>query len=353
MGHATRSCVILEHLVQQGHEVEIITSGRAVEFLQRRFEKVKRIRGFHVIYEHNRVRRGMTLLSNVAQGAAGLPQNIAAYFELIHEFRPEVIISDFESWTYLYAKMHGLPIISVDNIQLINRCTHDADIIGKHQVDFRVIRLFIKSKLPFCNHYIITSFVRPPIRRPRTTLYPPILRPEVIAAQKSIGDHLLVYQTAEGNNALVDTLKRIGIPCRIYGMRRDISEDQFDENLCHRPFSETQFIADLASCKGVIAGGGFTLMSEAVYLHKPMLAIPIGHQFEQILNAAYLQREGFGLATDSPDDPQVVMDFIQAIPEYQRKLEGYSQNGNVDLLQFIDELLDRAATGALDEPVAD
>jgi hypothetical protein len=40
----------------------------------------------------------------VLAGTTGIPKNIAAYFELIDDFRPEVVISDFESWTYLYAK---------------------------------------------------------------------------------------------------------------------------------------------------------------------------------------------------------------------------------------------------------
>src|ERR1044071_10235747 len=99
MGHAMRSRVVLEHLVSQEHDVEIMASGRATDFLGKRFEGVNRIHGLHMIYEENRVRRGKTLWSNVLAGATGLPKNIAAYFELIKDFKPEVVISDFESWT--------------------------------------------------------------------------------------------------------------------------------------------------------------------------------------------------------------------------------------------------------------
>ena len=38
----------------------------------------------------------------------------------------------------------------------------------------------------------------------------------------------------------------------------------------------------------VITSAGFTLLGEAVYLHKPVLAIPVEGQFEQILNAHYV-----------------------------------------------------------------
>ena len=36
MGHAMRSRVVLEHLVAQGHELEIMASGRAADFLAKR-----------------------------------------------------------------------------------------------------------------------------------------------------------------------------------------------------------------------------------------------------------------------------------------------------------------------------
>src|SRR5512132_573161 len=56
MGHAMRSRVVLEHLIAQGHELEIMASGRATDFLSRRFSGVNRIHGLHMIYDENRVR---------------------------------------------------------------------------------------------------------------------------------------------------------------------------------------------------------------------------------------------------------------------------------------------------------
>ena len=347
MGHAMRSRVVLEHLVAQGHEIEVMASGRAMDFLAKRFAGVNRIHGLHMIYEENRVRRGKTFWSNVLTGATGVPQNIAAYFDLIKDFRPEVTISDFESWTYLYAKVHRLPVVSIDNMQIINRCTHDDEILEGHGADFQITKAFVKGKLPFCDHYLITTFFRPPVRKPDTTLVPPILRPEILAARRRDGDHLLVYQTAEGHGSLVDSLQKTGLECRIYGLRRGIVDEQVEGNLRYRPFSEGGFIDDLASCRAVIAGGGFTLMGEAVYLRKPMLAVPLGRQFEQLLNARYLEREGFGRAAASLDDPQVIRDFVAAIPACSARLEGYSQDGNRVLFEQVDAQLDKAAAGLM------
>ena len=347
MGHAMRSRVILEHLLSQEHDVEIMASGRAVDFLSKRFEGVNRIHGLHMIYEENRVRRMKTLLSNVTTGATGLPKNIAAYFELVTSFRPEAVISDFESWTYLYGKTHRLPVLSVDNMQIINRCTLPAEVIEGHQTEFQLTKAFIKSKLPFCDEYFITTFFHPEVRKERTRLFPPILRPEILAAKRRKGEHLLVYTTGEGNDSFADTLQKTGIECRIYGMRRGLEAEIVEGNLRFQPFSEDKFIVDLASCRAVIAGGGFTLMGEAVFLHKPMLAVPLARQFEQVLNARYLELEGYGRHAETLDDPKTIIDFLAAIPGCEEKLASYTQDGNKKITQAIDEWLDKAAAGVL------
>ena len=347
MGHAMRSRVILEHLVEQGHDVEIMASGRAVDFLAKRFEGVNKIHGLHMIYEENRVRPAKTLWSNVVTGAVGVPQNIAAYFELITTFRPQAVISDFESWTYLYGKTHRLPTLSIDNMQIINRTKLPEEIIEGHQAEFQLTKTFIKSKLPWCDEYFITTFFRPPVRKERTTLFPPILRPEILSAKRRGGDHLLVYTTGEGNGGFVQALAKTGLECRIYGMRRGITEEQVEGNLRFQPFSEDKFIDDLASCKAVIAGGGFTLMGEAVYLRKPMLAVPLARQFEQVLNARYLELEGYGRQAASLDDAKTVHDFVAAVPACEAKLATYMQDGNVAIMTALDGWLDRAAAGVI------
>jgi uncharacterized protein (TIGR00661 family) len=347
MGHAMRSRVVLEHLVAQNHEVEIMASGRATDFLKKRFSGVNRIHGLHMIYEENRVRVDKTLWSNVVTGATGLPQNIKAYFDLITEFKPKLVISDFESWTYLYGKAHRLPVLSIDNMQIINRCKHETDLIAGCEAEFKVTKAFIKTKLPWCDEYFITTFFKPKVRKKRTRLFPPILRPEILSAKRANGDHVLVYQTAEGNATLSDTLAKTGVECRIYGMRRGIEKEQREGNLRYMPFSEDKFIEDLATSRAVIAGGGFTLMGEAVYLQKPMLAVPLDRQFEQVLNARYLEKYGYGRAADNLNDPKTVHSFLEVVPDCAKNLASYTQDGNKDLFSAVDEIIDKVEATVL------
>jgi len=346
MGHAMRSRVVLDALAKH-HEIQVVVSGRAADYLAQRSSEVlsvKKIWGYTLAYEENQLKKWRTVVQNLRGALTGLPKNIRAYLDVTEKFQPEVVITDFETWSYLYGLRHELPIISVDNMQIINRCMHAPELLAGCESDYRLTNAVVKAKIPGAFHYHITTFFYPPTRKPNTSLHPPILRPEILAARSEPGQHLLVYQTSTSNRALPDILKRSGRECRIYGLRRDLKNELVDGNLRYRPFSEAGFIDDLRTAAGVVASAGFTLMGEAVYLRRPMLAVPIAGQFEQVLNARYLQQLGFGLAADEIT-PACLGQFIEALPEFQRNLGLYRQDGNRELLASLSRTL-AAAVGA-------
>ncbi len=353
MGHAIRSRVVLEHLIHdEGHEVEILASNRAATYLAGVFgegasavgSKVRSIHGLHIVTEQNRVRKGKTLWSNVREGLKNLPKQVGTYFDLLEEFQPEAVISDFESFSYLYAKAHDLPVFSIDNQQVMNRCEVPDEVVGDDRAEFDIVKAFVKTKLPFCDHYLIATFFEPPIRKQRTTLFGPILRPSILDAPTSDGDHLLVYSTVQENAALLDALKQSGLECRVYGMRRDLEADEIDDNLVHRPFSEETFIADLASCRGCVASAGFTLMGECVVMHKPLLAVPLEGQFEQTFNARYLAHLGYGAMAEAVTGTSLNA-FLKRTDEFARALADTTHDRNQGLLSHLNALLDQAAAG--------
>src|SRR5258708_22352048 len=120
MGHATRSKVVCEHLVASGHEVKIVVSGRAHAFLAQSFRDVVEIKGLTIRYVDNRMDLDGTLAKNVLAAPWMLAANVGAYFEKVARFRPDAVISDFDSFAYFFAKRHRLPIISIDNQQIIS-----------------------------------------------------------------------------------------------------------------------------------------------------------------------------------------------------------------------------------------
>ncbi len=354
MGHAMRSRVVIDHLTG-AHDVQVVVSGRAHDYLKARESDrlgVNKIWGLTIVYEDNEVQNFRTVLHNVAGAVAGgWPRNVRAYFDLAEQFRPDLVISDFESWSYLFARTHRLPVISLDNMQVLSRCTVPAAVLHGHEIDFQLARAVVKAKLPGCFHYLVTTFFELPVRKPRTSLHPPVIRPEILAGRAEVGEHLLVYQTSESNAGLPTLLSRCGRECRIYGFRRDLTDEVVEGNLRFRPFSERTFVEDLGTARAVVANGGFTTLSEAVYLHKPLLASPVRKQFEQVLNARILETEGYGLAVEGELTEARLSEFLERVPDFARKLSGYAQDGNRQMLGALDDLLAIAAAGSGEIPV--
>src|ERR1700693_1511947 len=161
MGPTIRARVVLDELVQR-HEVQVVVSGRAHDYLAKRANahlQVKKIWGFTIVTEDNEVRNFRTLFENL-KGAltGGWPRNIKTYFEIADSFRPDVVISDFESWSYLYGVNHALPVIYVHNMQIINRCRHDRDVLAGHEASFQLAKGILKAKGPGAHHYLTTHF---------------------------------------------------------------------------------------------------------------------------------------------------------------------------------------------------
>jgi uncharacterized protein (TIGR00661 family) len=337
MGHAMRSRVILDHLSAR-HDLQVVVSGRAYDYLARRAGehlRVQKIWGYSLVYENNVVRNFKTALENVRGAIKGWPKNVRAYFELAERFQPDVVISDFESWSTLFARRHRLPLLSVDNIQMLDRCAHAPEITRGLGAELRLAKGIVRTKVPRARHYYITTFFYPPVRKPRTSLHPPVLRPEILAARPEPGGHLLVYQTTTSNRELPRLLARSGRECRVYGLRRDLTADVVDGNVRYRPFSEAGFIDDLRTAAGVVASAGFTLMGEAVYLGRPMLALPVARQVEQVLNTRYLEAAGYGLAADKLTAAGLGT-FLERLPDFARNLRAYRQDGNRDLFAALD-----------------
>jgi uncharacterized protein (TIGR00661 family) len=343
MGHATRSRVILNHLVKE-NEVEIVVSGRAHEYLSRYFFNVREIKGLRMYYEDNEVDRSKTFWEFITTLPSMITKNFDEFIRLGERFSPDVVISDFESFAYTFAKHHDIPVISIDNMQIINRCELDVEIPDEYYDDYLIAKGIVKGKLPDCSHYMITTFFFPAIRKERTSLYPPILRNRILEAETKQEEHIVVYQTTTTNDRLLQILKEVNTPFRVYGMGRD----ERIGNVWLRGFSEEEFIQDLATCRGVLATGGFSLMGEAIYLGKPLLAVPLRKQFEQLLNSLYLEKLGYGEYHDELT-PEVVRAFSGRADGYTENLKNHQQEGNTRILDSLDRLIAAAVEGEAGE----
>jgi uncharacterized protein (TIGR00661 family) len=329
MGHATRSKVLCEHLVARGHDVKIVVSGRAHDYLAKSFSDVVQIRGLTLRYTDGAMDRDGSALRNMIAAPAMLAENVVAYYDKVVHFTPDLVISDFDSFAYVFAKRHGKPIVSIDNQQIIARCKHDDAIKHGSKLDYQMTKAFVKAKLPGCDAYVITTFFFPPIRKKcadTTTLVPPILRKPILTAKTRArrGGHVIVYQTQASDKRLVPALNAVDDEkFVVYGLGKTGTH----KNCTLKAFSEDGFVEDLATAKAVVANGGLSLIGEAVFLGKPIYSIPVRHQFEQVMNARYVEELGYGLAADALE-PDLLRLFLGENDKFARRLARHTQDGN-------------------------
>lgn len=336
MGHATRSKVVIEHLLGAGHDVRVATSDRAHTFLEQSFPgRTFKIDGFHLQYDHGTVSKWGSFKLLLKSAPESLVHNLGEFRKVHRDFDPEVVVSDFESFTYYFAKFHRIPLVSVDNMQVINRCRMDVTIPSEERESYHLAKAIIKAKVPFCDRYLVSAFFQAQPRKERTEIIAPILREKILAATESREDHILVYQTSSSQDDLVPGLQSVrGEKFKVYGFNRE--EDHGNVQL--RKFSEDGFIQDLAGSKAVITNGGYSLISEAVYLHKPVLSFPLGGQFEQFLNGAQVERMGYG-RRHAAFHADHVKSFLYDLDLFQANVSKYSQDGNRSTFDAIDRFL--------------
>ena len=299
LGHAMRAQVLLAHLASQGHRVLVAASGRAACLLAVDNEVVT-IDGLSIRYANGAVQRARTLAENARGALRSLYRNACVALEEVASFAPEIVVTDFDSFSYIVGRMIGCPIISFDHQHVLSHCRHPATVRRRLSYDFRLAERIVRQKMRGCDRYIVTSFYAPEIRSSHaanTTLVGPVVRSRLKEVTPTVGEHVLVYQTAAADSRLEESLQGMpGVPFRVYGLGARPARGNID----YRAFDEEGFIRDLAEARAVITNGGYTTLSEALFMGKPVLSVPMRHQGEQELNAAYLEHLGLGVRASRP-----------------------------------------------------
>jgi uncharacterized protein (TIGR00661 family) len=328
-GHSTRAKEVLSHLVAQGHVVHVASFDRGLQNLSPQFD-VTEIYGFRFAYVNNRVRYKRTIAKNlitVPQAA----RSLSRLKELVEEWETDLVITDFEPLTCHVGHRKKLPVISIDN----QHCLTNAVVSypSKFRRDAAAAKLVTRLMTPRADAYLVISFFSAPVKKRNTFLFPPLLRKEILDATPSQGEHVLVYVTSPAP-ALAKLLSSVRCPLIAYGFGREGQEG----NIHYKKPSVEGFFSDLISAQAIIANSGFSLVTEAIHLSKPYLAVPVSHQFEQIFNAYWLDKTGYGAYWEQLTGERIES-FLHNLPHYREKLADYPRQGNAALLEKLDTLI--------------
>jgi uncharacterized protein (TIGR00661 family) len=336
MGHAIRSGVIIEELLKS-YDVFIFSSDRAYKYLNNKFDNVFEIEGFNTIYEDNQVMNRKTLFNAIKSTPTNLKENYAILYKKAKEFKPNIIISDFENYSSILSKLINVPLISVDNIHMITKTKIDYP--PESQREMLKAKGIIKSYIIRPRFYILTSFFYPQIKNiENTVVYPPVIREKIRNLETKYDDYIVVYQTSSNNEDLINALKEIDEKFIVYGFNKK----EVDENLTFRRFNEDQIYFDIKNSKAVITNGGFSFITEAIYLKKPIYSIPAKGNFEQLLNGYYVEKLGYGVMTREIDLNKL-KNFLLNLEKYQESLKSNKNHDNHGIIQKIIESIEKYA----------
>ena len=330
MGHAIRSAVIIDR-IKEKYDVYVFSHDRAYEYLNEKFDHVYKIGGFNTVYINNKVSNHKTLLSALKRNPTNIKTGYQELYKKARKLSPDVIVTDFEIYATMVSKLLQIPLISLDNIHMITQAKIDYP--KHHQADMLKAKGVIKGYVVRPKYHILTSFFYPKIRSGKNSvIYPPVIREEILKLKPTNGDHIVVYQTSKESVKLVERLKVLDEKFIVYGF----NEEKVDDNLTYKLFNEDEFYDDLASAKAVVCNGGFTFISEAIALKKPIYSVPAQGNFEQILNGFYVQKLGYGEYHENMS-PRKLNNFLKRLDRYQNKLnkvKNYNNDGIVRELEY-------------------
>lgn len=291
-GHISRSRELVGKLREDGHEVEVIISGR-------KQEELKEID----IFEPYQVMKGLTLVTY-----RGRMNYMETMFQLdfarlmsdvlmLDTTGVDLVVTDFEPITSMVAKIRNIPSVGFG-----------------HQYAFRYNIPFVKGNI--FEKYTLLNFA--PARYNaglhwshfNQPIFPPVI-PASLYARRAVDvmpTKILVYLPFEEVDDVTGFVRPFD-SCEffIYGK---VTGDSDDGHLHFRGYSREGFLGDLMECNGVVCNAGFELPGEALHLGKKLLLRPLDGQIEQESNALAMVELEYGMAMHSLDG-SVLAEWLQ------------------------------------------
>ncbi len=152
----------------------------------------------------------------------------------------------------------------------------------------------------------------------------PIIRKEIRALTPINNGHYTVYLPAYDDKLLVNFFNTIPeVQWEIFSKREHLGYSV--GNVLVKPVNNEAFNLSMATCEGLLTGGGFEAPAEALFLKKKVMVVPMFGQYEQACNAEAIRRLGV------PVIPVIDAKTISQIKDWVK-------NGEVVEVNFPDNL---------------
>ena len=276
LGHASRSRILINHLKKK-HEIRIVAGGKAFSYLSKEFDYVYEIESPHFVYKGNEAKLFLTIIRMIFQTFVKSPYSYLKVRRIIKKFKPDVLITDAEPISFFASFSSGIKRISIDNPQALLYRNYSV----KYGEYFSWFALLIAVKLSIlgADKYLIYDFFDEQIEDEKILFLKPLIQDGILKQKPTYGNHIFVYQTSISSEYICNILKNIDEKFIIYGFDKEL----IDENLTFKKFNDKEFYEDISCAKAIITNGGFTVISEALYIKKPIFSFL--HNYVEIIKS--------------------------------------------------------------------
>lgn len=295
-GHISRAREIVP-LLQQYGDVDLLVSGTQADV--KLVQEVKfQLHGFSFIFgKKGGVNHYETWKS------MDLPQFVRDMRSIpLKDYN--LILNDFEPVTAWACKSRG-----IESVGLSHQASFRSRKVPKPKsIDWA--QLVMKYYAP-ATHYVGFHF-----DRYDDFIYTPVIRAGIRNMETSNLGHYTVYLPAIDDQYLLPLLKQIPVRWEVFS--KHSKQSYRDGNVTVTAVNNELFNKSLASCAGLLTGGGFEGPAEALFLGKKLLVAPMKFQYEQQCNAYALKQFGLPVLWGSNKNwLPVIKDWVERPQEHQ------------------------------------
>ena len=275
-GHISRAREIVP-LLQQYGEVDLLVSGTEAEVSLSQPLKY-RFHGFSFVFGTN---------GGVDNWATFKLMNLPRLWKDIRSLplkQYDLVINDFEPVSAWACRLQKIPSVS-----LSHQCSFVSPNTPRPAKRSWAEWLF-KYYSP-TTHHVGFHF-----ERYDDFIHTPVIRSGIRNLQTSNLGHYTVYLPAYDHKVLTGLLNKTKVQWHIFSKRQK-TVSRFD-NVQVFPVNNETFNTSLASCEGLLTGGGFEGPAEALFLQKKVMMIPMRNQYEQLCNALAASKLGVPVITE-------------------------------------------------------
>jgi uncharacterized protein (TIGR00661 family) len=316
-GHLTQAIALSGILRRNGHEVVETLLGESSEREVPAFFKDRigcEVHGFATLsFRYRKDNRQVALLNSILFNTEIKQLNkyknsIRFIYRRISEQQPDVVICFYEILSGFTRFLYALktPFVHIGHQFLLNH--PDYRFSKGNRYDLRLLRLHVLLNNISATRNLALSFY--PLRDyadEQITVVPPLLRKEVLEAEVSEGDYILVYMLNAGYEDDIRKWHKRHPTVRLYcfwDKKQAPAEWKIDDYLTFFTIDDAKFIRYMAGCKGYVSTAGFESICEAFYLNKPVMVIPA--HIEQEVNALDAASTGYGIASATFDIDKLI-----------------------------------------------